>query len=151
MVIIREDLIGHSIEGTPTMFQYDIHVKNGSMYNTPPTYAIYVCMKVLEWLDGLGGLAAIGEINRRKAGKLYDYLDSSKLFKPTVMGRDRSLMNVPFVTGDADKDAAFCEERRGRGACQPEGAPLRRRYAREHLQRHAGRRRRGADSLYDGF
>ena len=121
VVIIRDDLLGHSIEGTPTMFQYDIHVKNGSMYNTPPTYAIYVCMKVLEWLDGLGGLAAIGEINRRKAGKLYDYLDSSKLFKPTVMGRDRSLMNVPFVTGDADKDAAFVKSAAAAGLVNLKG------------------------------
>lgn len=121
VVIIRDDLLGYSIEGTPTMFQYDIHVKNGSMYNTPPTYAIYVCMKVLEWLEGLGGLSAIGEINRKKAAMLYDYLDASKLFKPTVMGKDRSIMNVPFVTGDAEKDAAFVKSATAAGLVNLKG------------------------------
>lgn len=108
VVIIRKDLIGKAREFTPTMFDYAIHDKNGSMYNTPPTFAIYVCKLVLEWLrDEIGGIAAMQEINRKKAAMFYDYLDSSKLFKPTVHGKDRSFMNIPFVTGNEDKDKAF--------------------------------------------
>lgn len=110
VVIIREDLLGYSKEFTPTMFKYDIHVKNNSMYNTPPTYAIYMCKLVLEWIEGLGGLEKIAEINNRKAKMLYDFLDSSEIFKPTVFGASRSIMNIPFVTGNADLDAKFISE-----------------------------------------
>lgn len=110
VVIIRDDLLGYSMDITPTMFQYDIHVKNGSMYNTPPTYAIYVCKLMLEWVKSMGGVKAMAERNYAKADALYNFLDSSKLFKPTVMGEDRSIMNVPFITGNADTDAKFVKE-----------------------------------------
>lgn len=110
VVIVREDLIGHHRDITPTMLRYDIHAKNDSLYNTPPTYSIYICKLVLEWLKELGGVKEIEKINRRKAQAFYDYLDSSKLFKPTVFGRDRSLMNIPFVTGNEEIDKKFVSE-----------------------------------------
>ncbi|MBE6903921.1 MAG: 3-phosphoserine/phosphohydroxythreonine transaminase [Ruminococcaceae bacterium] len=110
VVIIREDLLGFAQDGTPTMFKYDTHAANGSMYNTPPTYAIYICKLVLEWVDSLGGLEKMAEINNKKAKLLYDYLDSSKLFKATVEGEARSLMNIPFVTGNEEIDAKFVKE-----------------------------------------
>ena len=90
------------------MLQYRTHAKNESMYNTPPTFAIYLVGLVLKWIKANGGLAGVGEINRRKAGKLYAYLDQSQLFKPTAASDSRSQMNVTFVTGDADLDAKFC-------------------------------------------
>ncbi len=107
VVIIREDLIGKHRETTPTMLTYEIMAKNDSLYNTPPTYSIYICKLVLEWLKELGGVDAIQIINERKAKLFYDYLDSSKLFKATVMGKDRSIMNIPFVTGDEEIDKKF--------------------------------------------
>ena len=107
VVIIREDLIGLQRESTPTMLSYETHAKNDSLYNTPPTYAIYICKLVLEWLKDLGGVDAIQEINERKAKAFYDYLDSSKMFNATVNGKDRSIMNIPFVTGDEDLDKKF--------------------------------------------
>ena len=115
VVIIREDLIGNAKEGTPTMFDYKTHAENGSMYNTPPTYGIYILKLVLEWVEKMGGLTAMKEHNEKKAAILYSFLDSSKLFKPTVQGKDRSLMNVPFVTGDADLDAKFVAEAKKNG------------------------------------
>ena len=111
IVIIREDLITEDVlEGTPTMLKYKTHADNDSLYNTPPAYGIYVCGKVFKWLKKQGGLAAIKEYNEKKAAVLYDFLDESKLFKGTVRKEDRSLMNVPFVTGDADLDAKFVKE-----------------------------------------
>lgn len=110
VVIIREDLLGYSKEMTPTMFQYDIHVKNGSMYNTPPTYAIYICKLVLEWIENLGGLEKMGEINKKKAKMIYDFLDSSEMFSATVSGNSRSIMNIPFITGNEELDAKFVSE-----------------------------------------
>lgn len=108
VVIIRKDLIGEPREGTPTMFTYKIHAENGSMYNTPPTYAIYICKLVLEWLkNDIGGLEEMKKINEKKAAILYDYLDSSKLFKGTVEKKYRSMMNIPFVTGNEELDAEF--------------------------------------------
>lgn len=108
VVIIRKDLIGEPREGTPTMFTYKIHAENGSMYNTPPTYAIYICKLVLEWIkNDIGGLEEMKKINEKKAAFLYDYLDSSKLFKGTVEKKYRSLMNIPFVTGNEELDAEF--------------------------------------------
>ena len=108
VVIIRKDLIGEPREGTPTMFTYKIHAENGSMYNTPPTYAIYICKLVLEWIkNDIGGLEEMKKINEKKAALLYDYLDSSKLFKGTVEKKYRSLMNIPFVTGNEELDAEF--------------------------------------------
>ncbi len=107
VVIIRKDLIGEPMENTPTMFNYQIHAKSGSLYNTPPTYAIYICGLVLRWLEEeIGGLENMGRINREKSAILYDFLDQSKLFSATVKEKDRSLMNVPFVTGDAQLDKA---------------------------------------------
>ena len=106
--IIREDLITEDVlPGTPTMLRYKTHADNGSMYNTPPAYGIYICGKVFKWLLRNGGLAEMKACNEKKAAILYDYLDSSRLFHGTVVKKDRSLMNVPFVTGDADQDAKF--------------------------------------------
>lgn len=111
VVIIREDLIGHAMEKTPTMFNYQTHADNGSMFNTPPCYAIYITMLVLDWLKNeIGGLEEMKKINEKKAGLLYDFLDRSKLFKGTVVPEDRSIMNVPFVTGNEELDAKFVKE-----------------------------------------
>lgn len=111
VVIIREDLIGHAMDITPTMFNYQTHSENGSMFNTPPCYAIYICMLVLDWLKNeIGGLEGMKKINEKKAGILYNYLDNSKLFKGTVVPKDRSLMNIPFVTGNEELDAKFVKE-----------------------------------------
>ena len=108
VVIIREDMIGEPMDITPTMFQYKIHADNGSMYNTPPCYNIYMAGLVLEWIrDEIGGLEKMKEINEKKAGMLYSFLDNSKLFRGTVVPKDRSLMNVPFVTGSDELDAKF--------------------------------------------
>ena len=111
IVIIREDLITEDVlEGTPTMLRYKIHADAKSLYNTPPTYGIYMCGKVFKWLKKRGGLEAMKEYNEKKAKILYDFLDQSKLFHGTVAKEDRSLMNVPFVTGDKDLDAEFVKE-----------------------------------------
>ena len=111
VVIIREDLIGHARDITPTMFNYQTHADAGSMFNTPPCWSIYVCKLVLEWLkNDIGGLENMKKINEEKAGLLYDFLDSSSLFKGTVVKKDRSLMNVPFITGDEETDARFVKE-----------------------------------------
>ena len=108
IVIIREDLITEDVlPGTPTMLQYKIHADAESLYNTPPAYGIYICGKVFKWIKEMGGLEAMKEHNEKKAKILYDFLDESKLFKGTVVKEDRSLMNVPFVTGDAELDAKF--------------------------------------------
>lgn len=108
VVIVREDLLGHARETTPTMLNYVTHSENGSMFNTPPTYAIYICKLVLEWLrDEIGGLQEMEKINQKKAGLLYQFLDQSKLFHGTVVPEDRSLMNIPFVTGDENLDKEF--------------------------------------------
>ncbi len=116
IVIIREDLITEDVlEGTPTMLQYKIHADAESLYNTPPAYGIYICGKVFKWLKEMGGLSVIKEYNEKKAKILYDFLDESKLFKGTVEKKDRSLMNVPFVTGNADLDAKFVKEAKEAG------------------------------------
>lgn len=116
IVIIREDLITEdTLPGTPTMLKYKIHDDNGSLYNTPPAYGIYICGKVFKWLKKLGGLEAMKELNEKKAAVLYNYLDESKLFKGTVVKEDRSLMNVPFVTGDEELDAKFVKEAKAAG------------------------------------
>lgn len=109
--IIREDLITSDVlEGTPTMLTYKTHAEAGSLYNTPNCYCIYMCGKVFKWLKAMGGLSAMKERNERKAKLLYDFLDESQLFKGTVVPKDRSLMNVPFVTGNQDLDAKFVKE-----------------------------------------
>lgn len=116
IVIIREDLITEdTLPGTPTMLKYKIHADNQSLYNTPPAYGIYICGKVFKWLKKLGGLAAMKELNVKKAAVLYNYLDQSKLFKGTVVKEDRSLMNVPFVTGNEELDAKFVKEAKAAG------------------------------------
>ncbi len=108
IVIIREDLITDDVlECTPTMLKYKIHADNGSLYNTPPAYGIYICGKVFKWLKKMGGLEAIQARNKEKAAILYEFLDRSKLFKGTVEKKDRSIMNVPFITGDEALDAEF--------------------------------------------
>lgn len=121
VVIIREDLVGNAMDITPTMFNYKTHVDNGSMYNTPPTYGIYILGLVLDWVASKGGLEAMAKINKEKAALLYDFLDSSKLFKPTVQGKDRSLMNVPFVTGNEELDAKFVSEAKKTGLINIKG------------------------------
>ena len=112
-MIIREDLITEDVlPGTPTMLRYKIHADNGSLYNTPPAYGIYICGKVFKWLKKQGGLEAMKAYNEKKAKILYDFLDESRLFRGTVRKEDRSLMNVPFVTGNPELDAAFVKEAR---------------------------------------
>lgn len=116
IVIIREDLITEDVlPGTPTMLTYKTHADAGSLYNTPPAYGIYICGKVFKWIKEMGGLEAMKEHNEKKAKILYDYLDESKLFKGTVVKKDRSLMNVPFITGDAELDAKFVKEAKEAG------------------------------------
>ena len=111
VVIIREDLIGKAMDICPTMFDYKIHADNDSLYNTPPTYAIYICKLVLEWIKNeIGGLEKMKEINEKKAKLLYDFLDSSKMFKGTVEKEFRSIMNIPFVTGNDELDKKFIAE-----------------------------------------
>ena len=116
IAIIREDLITEDVlPGTPTMMKYKTHADADSLYNTPPCYGIYICGKVFKWLKKMGGLQAMKELNEKKAKILYDFLDQSELFKGTVVPEDRSLMNVPFVTGDADLDAKFVSEAKAAG------------------------------------
>jgi len=116
IAIVREDLITDDVlPGTPTMMKYKTHADAGSLYNTPNCYCIYICGKVFKWLKKQGGLEAMKQRNEEKAAILYDFLDQSKLFRGTVEKKDRSLMNVPFVTGDADKDAEFVAAAAERG------------------------------------
>ena len=116
IVIIREDLIRDDVlAGTPTMLKYKTQADNDSLYNTPPCYGIYICGKVFKWIKKMGGLTAMKEHNEKKAKILYDFLDESKMFKGTVEKKDRSLMNVPFVTGDAELDAKFVAEAKAAG------------------------------------
>ena len=116
IVIIREDLITEDVlPYTPTMLKYKTHVDAGSLYNTPPAYGIYICGKVFKWLKKQGGLTAMKEHNEKKAKILYDFLDQSKLFRGTVEAKDRSLMNVPFVTGSDELDAKFIKEAKANG------------------------------------
>lgn len=103
--------MGNARKDTPVMLDYKVQADNGSMYNTPPTYAIYIHKLILEWVDReIGGIEKMEKINREKAAILYDYLDSSSLFRPTAAKEDRSLMNVCFVTGDKELDALFCKQ-----------------------------------------
>ena len=116
IVIIREDLITEDVlSGTPTMLTYKTHADADSLYNTPNCYCIYMCGKVFKWLKKMGGLEAMKERNEKKAAILYDFLDQSKMFKGTVVKEDRSLMNVPFVTGDKELDAKFVKEAKAAG------------------------------------
>ena len=115
IVIIRKDLIGNAQAITPTMFNYATHAENESMFNTPPCYTIYVAGLVLKWIKKLGGLEKVKEMNEAKAKVLYDFLDNSKMFKGTVEKEDRSLMNVPFITGNEELDAKFVAEAKKAG------------------------------------
>ncbi|NLZ46757.1 MAG: 3-phosphoserine/phosphohydroxythreonine transaminase, partial [Clostridiales bacterium] len=116
IAIIREDLITDSpLEGTPTMLTFKTHSDNDSLYNTPPAYGIYICGKVFKWIKKNGGLEGMKVHNEKKAKILYDFLDQSKMFKGTVVAEDRSLMNVPFVTGNDDLDAKFIKESKAAG------------------------------------
>ncbi len=116
IAIIREDLITEEVlPGTPTMLKYKIHADNDSLYNTPPCYGIYICGKVFQWLKNMGGLEVMRERNEKKAKLLYDFLDESELFRGTVEKKDRSLMNIPFVTGNEELDAKFVKEAKEAG------------------------------------
>ncbi|PKL36168.1 MAG: 3-phosphoserine/phosphohydroxythreonine aminotransferase [Spirochaetae bacterium HGW-Spirochaetae-1] len=121
VVIIREDLVGTPMDITPTMLNYETHAKEKSLYNTPPTYGIYIAKLVFEWVKELGGITSMEKINRDKAAILYDYLDNSKLFKATVAPEDRSIMNVPFITGSEDIDKQFIAEARKEGLTELKG------------------------------
>jgi phosphoserine aminotransferase len=114
-VIIRNDLLGHAKDFTPTMLDYKTHVDNDSCYNTPPCYSIYICKLVFEWVKANGGVAGMEAVNKEKAQKLYDFIDNSKLYKGTVVAEDRSLMNVPFITGSDELDALFVKESKKAG------------------------------------
>ena len=121
VVIIREDLIGDPQDITPTMLKYKTHSDKGSMFNTPPTYSIYVAGMVFEWIKELGGIGAIQKRNEEKAKLIYNYLDSSKLFKGTVAQKDRSLMNIPFVLPTDELNAEFIKEAADRGMVNLKG------------------------------
>ena len=111
IAVVRDDLIRDDVlPGTPTMLKYKTHADNGSMYNTPPAYGIYICGKVFKWLKDMGGLTAIDAYNQEKAAILYDFLDNNDMFKGTVVAKDRSLMNVPFVIGDDALEKKFIQE-----------------------------------------
>lgn len=116
IVIIREDLIPEEVDSfVPTMLAFKTQADAGSLYNTPPCYTIYMCGKVFKWLKANGGLEAMKERNEKKAKILYDFLDQSEMFKGTVVKEDRSLMNVPFITGDDELDAKFIKEAKENG------------------------------------
>lgn len=115
LVIIRDDLVAAGHRNLPTMLQYRTHAEHGSMYNTPPTFAIYLMLLVLRWVKSVGGLNALEARNRAKAGKLYDYLDHNSVFRGTARPDSRSLMNVTFVTGDEARDTAFLREAEAAG------------------------------------
>ncbi len=115
VAIIRKDLIGTAMDITPTMLNYQTHSEGDSKYNTPPCYSIYICGLVYKWLKKMGGIPAIEALNKEKANKLYDFIDNSQLYKGTVAAEDRSIMNVPFITGDAELDAHFVKEAKKAG------------------------------------
>ena len=115
IVIVRDDLIGHAQSVTPVMLDYKIHAKERSMYNTPPTYGIYMAMLVFDWIKERGGLAAMEERNKKKAAILYDFIDSSSLFEGTAAQKDRSLMNIPFLTGSEELDSEFVKSAEKQG------------------------------------
>jgi len=115
IVIIRDDLVGHAQSVTPMMLDYKVHAKERSMYNTPPTYGIYMAMLVFDWLMEQGGLAAMKEKNEKKAALLYDFIDSSSLFKGTAARKDRSIMNIPFLTGSNELDSEFVKSAEKQG------------------------------------
>lgn len=124
LVIIRDDLLGQAMDGTPTMFNYQTHADRGSMYNTPPTYAIYMAGLVFKWLKAHGGLQAMEERNLRKSGMLYDYIDASDFYHSPVAVEDRSRMNIPFTLRDSSLDQTFLQQAQARGLLQLKGHKL---------------------------
>lgn len=124
IVIIRNDLLGKQRDICPTMLNYSIQAKNNSLYNTPPCFPIYIAMLVFRWLKKLGGVKEIQKINEYKASLLYDFIDSSSLYKNNVVKKDRSLMNVPFVTGSEELDAEFVKEATQNGLVSIKGHRL---------------------------
>ncbi len=121
IVIVREDLIGQAVAGTPTMFDYKTHADNDSMYNTPPTYGMYVAGLVFQWLKKLGGLAEMEKINIEKANLLYDYLDSTSFYHSPVANENRSRMNIPFTLKDSALDEGFLKGAKERTLLQLKG------------------------------
>lgn len=121
IVIVREDLLGETLKGTPTMFDYKIAADNDSMYNTPPTFAIYIAGLVFKWLRAKGGLAAMEKENIAKAALLYDFLDTSEFFISPVARENRSRMNVPFTLKNTDLDEEFLKRAKARGMIQLKG------------------------------
>ncbi|MBP7734888.1 MAG: 3-phosphoserine/phosphohydroxythreonine transaminase [Spirochaetes bacterium] len=121
IVIIRDDLIGHAMDITPTMMNFKTHADSKSLYNTPPTYGIYMAKLVFEWLKDLGGVPEMQKINEEKASLLYDFLDSSSMFKSPITREDRSLMNIPFIATTKELEAQFIKEARNNGLVQLEG------------------------------
>ena len=121
IVIIREDLIGQAAEHTPTMLNYKTHADNDSMYNTPPTYGIYIAKLVFEWLKSQGGVEGIQQLNEEKAATVYDFLDNSKLFKGTVVKKDRSIMNIPFILPTDQLNSTFIKEAEAAGLVNLKG------------------------------
>jgi phosphoserine aminotransferase len=121
IVIVRDDMIGETVAGTPSMYDYKIHAENESMYNTPPTFAIYVAGLVFKWLKANGGLAAMEKINITKANMLYDYLDSTSFFNCPTAKENRSRMNIPFTLKDEALDEAFLKGAKDKGLLQLKG------------------------------
>ena len=121
IVIVREDLIGHAKPETPSMLDYKLMADNGSMYNTPPCYAIYIAKLVFDWIEKLGGLEAMAKLNREKADILYNYLDNQSYYTAPVDPESRSMMNVTFVTGNKELDAKFASEAKAAGLCNLKG------------------------------
>jgi len=121
VVIIRDDLIGHALDITPTMMNYDTHAKENSLYNTPPTYGIYIAKLVFEWMLEMGGVPAMGKVNNDKAKLLYDYLDNSAMFKGTAVKEDRSIMNVPFTLPSDELTDKCLKEAKQAGLVQLKG------------------------------
>lgn len=124
IVIVREDLMGETIAGTPTMFDYKTHADNESMYNTPPTYGIYIAGLVFKWLKAKSGLAAMEKTNIEKAGLLYDYLDQSDFYHSPIAVENRSRMNIPFTLKNSELDAAFLKQAQENGLLQLKGHKL---------------------------
>lgn len=124
IVIIRDDLIGQTLAGTPTMFDYKIHADNDSMYNTPPTYGIYMAGLVFKWLKAQGGLAAMEKINIAKSALLYDYLEASSFYHSPIALENRSRMNIPFTLKDSNLDEAFLKQAQQNGLLQLKGHKL---------------------------
>lgn len=121
LVIIREDLLGEPLPGTPVMLNYGVQAKNDSMYNTPPCWPIYISMLVLEWIESTGGLTAMEQRNREKAALLYDYLDTTNFYQTGIVPEDRSIMNVTFTTGNPELDAKFVKETAAAGMSNLKG------------------------------